>query len=302
MEGEVMEAIRHGYPGWFQTPGDLKNGFRKSGPPPLLSPKSKAPFSPFGVPKEPHRIFLVFLLLGVIVCIGAAEEIMDGSLPEWYIPLREAVYEQRLKADEILPLYREVKGRAEGSPPGAARFILLSRCEYMMGRAYLYEERKTEAAERFEAGMDWAEKSLEAGADAEGWRMLAENLSQLCTVKPVSFVMTNGLNVEKYSKKALELDPRNAGAQYMIAARWVFAPSPFNNFKRGIRMMEDLVTNTAWKLQKEDPFNACIAIGYAYVEQKKYEDAKPWLERALAIYPTNKYVRSLLEKNEDKKR
>jgi tetratricopeptide (TPR) repeat protein len=165
----------------------------------------------------------------------------------------------------------------------------------MMGRAYQYEERKDEAAVRYAEGITWAEKALEAGENAETWQMLAENISQSCAVRPVSYALANGLKVEQYAKKALKLDSRNAAALYMVAARWVFAPSPFNNYKKGIQMMEDIITRG--NMEQDDRFNVYSAIGYAYFQQKKYAEARPWFLKSLEVYPTNKYVRGLLEKS-----
>jgi tetratricopeptide (TPR) repeat protein len=215
--------------------------------------------------------------------------------PDFYIPLRDAVYEQNLKADEIVHLYRAVKAQAEAVLSGAAQFITLSRCEYMMGRAYQFEERKDEAAARYAEGITWAEKALDTDAGTEGWQMLAENISQSCAVRSVSYAMANGLKVEKYAKNALQLDARNAAALYMVAARWVFAPPPFNNYKRGIEMMEDIISDG--DMQKDDRFNVYSAIGYAYYQQKKFTEARPWFLKSLEVYPTNKYVRGLLEKS-----
>ncbi len=47
-------------------------------------------------------------------------------------------------------------------------------------------------------------------------------------------------------------------------------------------------------MQKDVRFNVHSAIGYVYMQQKKYNDAKPWLERALEVYPTNKFVQNML--------
>jgi tetratricopeptide (TPR) repeat protein len=229
----------------------------------------------------------VFFISGVIL--------YADSVPDFYVPLRDAVYEQNLTADEIVDLYRTTKAQAETALSGAALFVVLSRCEYMMGRAYQYEERKDEAAARYAEGIAWAEKALDAGAGAEGWQMWAENISQSCAVRPVSYAMTNGLKVEQYAKKALELDARNAAALYMLAARWVYAPSPFHNYKKGIQMMENILVNG--DMHRDDLFNVYSAIGYAYFQQKKYMEAKPWFLKSLEVYPANKYVRGLLEKS-----
>jgi len=106
--------------------------------------------------------------------------------------------------------------------------------------------------------------------------------------------MANGLNVEKYAKNALSIDERNAAAQYLIAARWVFAPAPFHNHKRGIEMMKDILENG--NMDKDDYFNVHFAIGYGYAQQKNNRDARSWLMKSLEIYPTNKFARELLEK------
>ncbi|ULQ58755.1 tetratricopeptide repeat protein [Brucepastera parasyntrophica] len=218
------------------------------------------------------------------------------TLPDWFIVLRDALYEQELTADEIVPVYEATVKTAGETLTGQELYVILSRCEYMLGRAYQYEERKNEAAACYEKGIDWAEKALALKPTSEGYQMLADNISQACAVKSVGYAMANGLKVESNAKKALELNPKNAAAQYMIAARYVYAPSPFNNFKKGIKMMEDIITENDAGMEKDDRFNVYSAIGYAYFEQKKYQDARPWLEKSLTVYPTNKYVQKMLSK------
>jgi tetratricopeptide (TPR) repeat protein len=233
--------------------------------------------------------------LAAFFCIFVFNGLAD-VIPDWFLPLRDAIYEQKLTADAVAPLYREAKNRAERSLSGSGLYLMLSRCEYMMGRAYLYEERKDEALPRFVEGMTQAQRSLDAGASPEGWVMLAENLSQSCSIRPVGYVMINGPHVERYAKNALALDAGNTAAQILIAARWVYAPSPFNNLRRGIQMMEDILNNFDGRLQPDDRFNVNSAIGYAYLQQKKGQEARMWLEKALLVYPTNKYVQELLSK------
>jgi tetratricopeptide (TPR) repeat protein len=235
-----------------------------------------------------------FVCTLVLCCLPfCSVALFAESLPEQVLALRDTVYDQNLKADEIVPLYRRAKASLEPLA-GPLKFTLLSRCEYFMGRAFQYEERKNEAADRYEEGIAWAEKALDSGGGAEAWQMLAENISQSCAVRSTAYAMANGLKVEKYAKKALELNPRNAAAQYMIAARWVYAPAPFNNFRRGIQMMEAIIASA--DMHRDDEFNIYSAIGYAYVQQKKFIEARPWLLKSLEVYGDNKYVRTLLEK------
>ena len=229
-------------------------------------------------------VFALFLLLGVPA--------YGDSVPDWFIPLRDAIYEQRLSANEIVPLYRSVSDTARRSLSGSAQYVMLSRCEYMMGRAYQYEERKDEAASRYSDGISWAEKALQERASAEAYQMLAENISQSCAVRSVSYAMANGLKVERYSKNALDIDRRNGAARIMIAARWVYAPSPFHNYNRGIEMMK--VIPDECNMDRDDLFNVYIAIGYAYMQQRNNPQARIWISRSLEVYATNKYAQSLL--------
>jgi Tfp pilus assembly protein PilF len=49
-------------------------------------------------------------------------------------------------------------------------------------------------------------------------------------------------------------------------------------------------------MDKDDAFNVYTAIAYGYIQQKKFNDARPWLLKALEIYPSNKYAAELLAK------
>jgi tetratricopeptide (TPR) repeat protein len=231
-------------------------------------------------------LMIVFLTMG----LGLGAE----TLPEWLIPLREAIYEQKLQADGVKPLYQTARAAAQRHYIGADLDVALSRCEYLMGRALLFEKRENEAGVHFAEGMRLAEKALAAAPSAAGWLLLAENLSQNCVVRHWSYAMANGLDVDKFAKNALVLDSRNAAAQYLIAARWVFAPAPLHNHRKGIQMMEAILTDC--DMEKDDHFNVYSAIAYAYIQQKKYADARPWLLRSLEVYPSNKFAAELLEK------
>ena len=206
---------------------------------------------------------MVVLTLFLLFCGLPAS---GQTLPDWFFPLREAVYKQQLTVDEISPMYRDISNRAAVSLSGASQNIMHSHCEFMMGRAYQCEERKNKVAERYDEGIKWAEKALNAALSAVGWQMLVENISQSCAVRPTTYAMANGLKVEKYSKNALAINGWNAADQIMIAAHCVYAPAPFHNYRRGIEMMTSVLSEG--NLEKDNRFNAYLAIGYAYLQQK----------------------------------
>jgi tetratricopeptide (TPR) repeat protein len=245
-------------------------------------------------PKGKRYIGARMRVLAFLILLAAGVGLRAESLPEWLIPLREVIYEQQLKADEVKPLYLTARAAAQRHYSGAGMDLALSRCEYFMGRVLQYDKRNSEAAEHFAEGMKCAERAIAQAPSDEAWLMLSDNLSQSCTVRSTAFTLSNGLNVEKYAKNALELNSRNATAQYIVAARWVFAPAPFHNHKKGIQMMEAILTES--DMEKDDYFNVYSAIGYAYIQQKNYADARPWLLKSLEVYPTNKFVAELLAK------
>lgn len=234
------------------------------------------------------RILFVSILLAININLWA------DMLPDFMLPLRDAIYEQKLNPEGIKSLYRSAKEYALNNYSGTALDLALSRCEYYMGRGLQDNEINDEARTHYLEGMRLAEKVIAAEPSAEAWVAMTENLSQNCSLGPWTYTVANGLNVEKYSKNALSYNKRNAVARHMIASRWVYAPSPFNNYKKGIEMMNAILTES--DMDKSDYFNVYIAIAYAYVQQKKYADARPWLLKAQEIYPTNKFAAELLAK------
>ena len=235
------------------------------------------------------RILTVLLLSTVWLSPVISEA---QNLPQWMISLRDAVYEQELTANNIAPLYNAAKTAARQNLSGTALNLALSRCEYFMGRAFLFEERNNEARTHFSEGLRIVEGLIQTAPSAEAWVLRAENLSHLCQISTMAFVMSNGLKIEEYANAALQYNSRNAAAQFLIAARWVYAPAPFNNHKKGIEMMSAIIQNG--DMSRDDRFNVYSAIGYAYLQQKNNAEARRWLRRSLEVYPTNKYVNGLL--------
>jgi tetratricopeptide (TPR) repeat protein len=215
------------------------------------------------------------------------------SYPDYFFSLRDAIYAQELSADAIAPLYRDALEKAQETLTGHELYIMLSRCEYMMGRAYQEDQRKDEAVRCYERGVDWAEKANAETPTAGAYEMLASNIGQQCMLRSVPWVMVNGLKVEENAKKGLKLDSRHTACMYMIASRWAFGPSPFGNPRRGITELSAILTEGA-NLGADDYFNVYTGIAYAHLRLKNKTEAALWAAKALEIYPTNKFALGLL--------
>jgi len=230
-----------------------------------------------------------------IVCFLAFSAGLGAEiLPEWMIPLRDAVYEQTLSVNGFDSVYQAAKTTAKENYTGIELDLALSRCEYLMGRFLQDLELDDEARVHFFEGMRLAEKVLQEAPGAEPWVLRTMSLAQACSLGPWTYTIRNGLDVERFAKRALSFDKENVDAIYHIASRWVYAPVPFNNLRRGIEMMQSLLGNSG--MQKDNFFNVYVSIGFAYVRQRKYDEARPWLLRAQEIYPSNKFVTELLGK------
>ena len=232
------------------------------------------------------------MALALALCINA---VLAGAKepPDWFTPLRDAVYAQELSADEIDPLYQNAVKRAGENLTGGELYTMLSRCEYMMGRAYQEDKRKDDAIRCYERGVEWAEKANAEITSADAYEMLASNIGQQCMLRPITWVMVNGLKVEENAKKGLKLDDRHAACMYMIASRWAFGPGPFGNPQRGVNELSAMLNGNT-DLGQDDYFNVYSGVSYAYLRMKKKTEAAVWAARALEIYPTNKFALGLL--------
>ncbi|MDR0663527.1 MAG: hypothetical protein LBF80_05565 [Spirochaetaceae bacterium] len=220
------------------------------------------------------------------LCLNAA---LAGAkeAPDWITPLRDAFYGENADAAYISRLGGEVEDRAKLELSGTELYNTLSYCEFLIAKAYMSEKKEDEAERRFEQGFDYADRSVKDNPTSDGYRMMAENIAQLCTLRSTVWVMANGLKVERFAERGLEYDKRNGACAILIASRWVYAPAPFHNIRKGIDEMKKILSGS-YDLGRDDYFNVYYAIAYAYNRNKQPSEMESWLEKALAVYPVNK--------------
>jgi len=258
-----------------------------------------APGAPLRKRPAARTLFPMTRFLALALLLAAAGPALlhpAQRAPDWMIPLRDAIYEQVLPADDVRHAYLAAQSAARGLPAGAGRDIELSRAEFFMGRALLFEERGAEARAHFAEGLRLAEAAVAAApGSADAWVLRAENLSHKIQADGRrTFAMRHGLDVTRFAERALEIDPRSAAAQYLVAARYVFAPGILGNINRGVGMMK-AIYNGGGDMGRDDLFNVASAIGWGRVQQGNFGEAVPWLQRALEVYPTNRFAADLLE-------
>jgi tetratricopeptide (TPR) repeat protein len=243
-------------------------------------------------------LVLCVLVLALTLPAGAQQSGTGARVQAVYEALRDAVYDYEPLSRQK-ERYREALGElAASSLPAADLGLWRSRIEYLAGRGFQAREEKQDAIGHYEAGLAALEVFAAKEKPSEAWRMTSECISQLCLLKNVAWVVANGPKVMSYAEKAIALDPRNAAARIIVAASKVYPPPVFGgNPGRGIELMrEALALGTA---EKDDLFNIYSGIGIAYSKMDDKAAARPWMDKALALYPGNEYIRQELSRLSD---
>jgi tetratricopeptide (TPR) repeat protein len=235
------------------------------------------------------QVFFIVLFL-----LFRASILYAAPFPESFCMFRETVYMQSTSLLEVMRLYTQAKEDIKKTFAGVDLYTALSRCEYLMGLSFQIEGKKKEAAAFFEQGIAWAEESLSLRPTSEGYRLLGTNISLLCGARH-SYGISHFSSIEENANKAIDLDPQNLTAYYLIAAKYVAAPWPFGNTRKGASLLEDITRQNIEVMEKEDRFNLYLMLELASIKLKRKEDARMWHEKAASLYPTNNFISVLLK-------
>lgn len=234
------------------------------------------------------RLFLILLCFFFNVSVFA-------DIPTPVALLRDSMYTNPLKHEELILAYDATVKDVQTTLSGYDLYVALSRCEYYMGRSYAYAENKDVAGSYYDKGLEYAQKALDITEGYDALLMYGENLSQNCAVKPTSYAIAHGLKINGYAKDVLKLEPKNGAAMFLRTAQYAYAPTPFHNYRKAIKEMNEILDTPAIILEKDDMFNVTSAIAYAYMKRKEFAEALQWIEKALTVYPTNYFALLLKE-------
>ena len=219
-----------------------------------------------------------------------------NAFPKTFINFRDAVYMQSETLQNTMRLYAAAKQEIERTMSGIDKYFALSRCEYLMGITFKAAGRDNEAAAFFEQGIVWAEESLAICPTSEGYQLLGTNISFLCEVRR-SYGLRNVGKIDENANKALELDPDNLMALHLIASKYITAPWPYGNVRKGVAILEEITRQNYMDLEDEDMFGLFLMLEAACLKQKKNQEAQIWREKAATIYPGNNFISLLLKAN-----
>jgi tetratricopeptide (TPR) repeat protein len=220
--------------------------------------------------------------------------VLYADIPTWFIAMRDAILEQELSSNGILPIYSTAKSEAEAITSNVERYIMLARIENLMGQAYQRERRNDEAAAYFERGEAFAQSAHRLQQSSETWYVQAESLALLLSVRGFAFQVANGMRFMNMINRAISLDPSNFEAIYLSASSNIFANPPFRNLRKARNLLGEILENNFADMPKDVRFNVYYAMGVIYQIQRNRNEARIWFERALSLYPTNKDTQNRL--------
>jgi len=231
------------------------------------------------------------VLLAALLAFPAAGQDYDGHFSQ----ARDAVYNQRMDPQEVVSLLDSSRQTIHAISTEQQRLYWLARLEALQGYMELHTTENMESAEtHYRNSQDMILQALELGEFSEGYRLLSQTVSNLCLIKGTAFILANGLDVERYARKALELDPHNGKAKILLASSKIYPPRIFGGDpQQGIAIMEQALQ--APDLDNADRFDILSGIGFAYQKLKDYRTARLYLKRSLEIFPDNRFANEKLK-------
>lgn len=224
----------------------------------------------------------------------------DSSIAAGVYALRDSVYMNEdiglieKKADSLAG---KLSTQAQPSLGSMDRLLLLARVEFLAGRAFNEAGVKQKAIERFEAAYKYANACLAEAEQAPSFMALIKPLSELCLLKSMGFLISNGPLISKYAKQILSIEPGHPGATIVLAASKAYPPGIFGgNPSQAITMLETLIAFHPEGFEKDELFDIRTCMGTAYSKLGKKASAAQWFGAALELYPENLYAREQFAK------
>lgn len=121
---------------------------------------------------------------------------------------------------------------------------------------------------------------------AELLALEAEILNQLCLFKSLAFTLRYYPAIGRIAKKALKVDPKNVRGELLLLATKVYSPKVYGgNPTVALEALKEI--DLSANIRREDLYNILLSFAYCYLREGQVSLAMKYLDKSLAIYPTN---------------
>ena len=213
--------------------------------------------------------------------------------------LRNAVYQDQ-PVEQIRSLYLAASNAiGQATLKEKDQFYWKSWIEYYMGRSERDRKNLELARQHLEKGLAYIDRALKSGDFSEGCTVKSELIGQMCLVQRelshMFYLISNGPSVNRLAQEAIRLAPANGKAQIIIASSKIYPPAIYGgNPRKGIAMLKQVLEIPG--LEPDDLFNVYSGIGIGYGKLGESATATNYLQKALAIFPSNKFVNAEAKK------
>ncbi len=210
--------------------------------------------------------------------------------------LHDAFYnDMTTTAEQYEQLFQDALKEAEKTPAGVTKNVNLAWCYYLMSRICGNAGDKKRAEKLGDTAYDYADDARDEVENAETILIYTNAIAQNCTLKSFLYVMAQGIRVSGLAKDVLKHNPRCASAMYLRDAQNIYAPSPFYDYKEGIKCMKAILDDPNAEFEPFDLFDVNISLAYALINTNQKSEAAPYLAEAAKIYPDNKTLHELMD-------
>jgi tetratricopeptide (TPR) repeat protein len=175
--------------------------------------------------------------------------------------------------------------------------VYTARVAYLSGRSWNDHGDKKNAIRWFEEAVGSAQDLIKMeGETPVALLCLADPLAELCLLKDLGFLMTNGPKIGRYADKVLAIDPSNVKALLLKASALAYPPPIWGgNYKKALTMYADILAEASSGLPPDLLFDVRAGIATAYANLRLKDHALWWFRAALELYPTNPYATRMIK-------
>ena len=178
------------------------------------------------------------------------------------------------------------------------RLYWSAQTEYYEGLFFLKKQMLKDAEFHFTKCNSLLTKAIkEYGDFSEAYSLLADSYMQIMLNKGITYQILNGQKLKFFPERALQLDSANIKAYQSLAVYCMNAPEALGG---GIHRAIDLLVKLSSK-DKGEMFKIYYLLGNAYMKIHNTVLASQYLQRALTLYPQNKWAEDDLESMTSKK-
>ncbi len=193
------------------------------------------------------------------------------------------------------PLFNNALTEAQALSDEYEKNLRMAWCYYILSNTWYNLENPTKTEEACDLAVQYAKQARNLKENEDSLLIYINAIGQNCQVKPFTYLTAHGVEVGPTAKKIIKLNPKNGRAVFLRDSQDVYAPAPFNNYKRGADNMKKILADNTLNMPPQVLFDVLCAETFALIKLDKKNEARSYLEQARLLFPNNKSLKKLEE-------